>query len=46
MITEAVQDDPSLASLDKKQLYRKALTLDVVQDLDHMNKVMLEALRI
>ena len=46
VIVEAIQADPSLAKLEKAELYRKAMTLEVVQDLDYMNKVMLEALRI
>ena len=37
--------DPLFCSLDKKELLRKALTLETVQDQEFLNMVMQEALR-
>ena len=44
-VATAKREDPTIEQLERKMLYREVLTLEVVQDLEYMNKVMLEALR-
>ena len=39
-IATAKQQDPTIEQLDRKQLYREVATLEIVQDLEYMNKVM------
>ena len=40
-----IKDDPSITDLPKKELMRKVVTLDTIQDLSFLNMAMQETLR-
>ena len=44
-VAELVKEDPSLRNLEKKELLRRTVTLDTVQDQEFLNMVMQETLR-
>lgn len=45
VLKPALEEDASLASLPKRELLDKVLTLETAQDLEYMTMVMMEALR-
>ena len=45
VLKPALEEDPSLASLPKRELLDKVLTLETAQDLEYMTMIMMEALR-
>ena len=44
-VAELVKEDASLRNLEKKELLRKTVTLEVVQDQEFLNMVMQETMR-